>query len=259
VNSMIQLPLELDVPTISMRAGRGLARQILLDDGVLHYGFQRGPRRTLSIVLGRAGIEVRAPRWVAMEQVEQFIRDKQSWIRRRLSEMPVEARKFRWDHGESLPVLGQTLPLQVLKLATTPRARRVYRVDDRLVACVQASDGPDTLRAAVIAWLRETSLHWFEGRVAHYSGNLGVPLPRVRLSNARMRWGSGHASGRISLSWRLIHMPPRLIDYVVAHEIAHLKEMNHSPRFWALVEQLYPGCRQARRELNTLEKSLPNL
>ena len=68
----------------------------------------------------------------------------------------------------------------------------------------------------------------------------------MRLSNARSRWGSCHASGRISLNWRLIHMPRHLIDYVVVHELAHLREMNHSPRFWKLLERLCPNTERAK-------------
>ncbi|MGB5081760.1 MAG: M48 family metallopeptidase, partial [Burkholderiales bacterium] len=81
----------------------------------------------------------------------------------------------------------------------------------------------------------------------------------VGLSNARSRWGSCGANGRLLLNWRLMLLPPHLIDYVAAHEIAHLKELNHSPRFWDLVASLYPDHRSARRELNALGRMLPEL
>ena len=71
----------------------------------------------------------------------------------------------------------------------------------------------------------------------------------MRLSNARSRWGSCHVSGRISLNWRLIQLPPHLVDYVVVHELAHLREMNHSPRFWSLVGRIIPDYQARRREL----------
>ena len=78
---------------------------------------------------------------------------------------------------------------------------------------------------------------------------LAVAPPTLRLSNARTRWGSCHASGRILLNWRLIQMPARLIDYVVVHELAHLREMNHSPRFWAVVAREIPDHTARRHEI----------
>ena len=256
---MTQLPLQFDSPQFTLPPARGVARQIALAGGLLHYGFVRAQRRTLSIVLGRQGVEVRAPRWIPLAQVENFIREKESWIRRRMGDVRTDAGAFSWRDGESLPLFGQTVSLQVLPTAATPRARKVLQTGDRVVAHLHGSDSSEHLRAAVLNWLRETSLALFRERIAHYAQSLGVPVPVVRISNARTRWGSCHSSGRVSLNWRLVHMPPRLIDYVVAHEIAHLLEMNHSPRFWSLVEQLYPGCRAARRELNLLEKRIPRL
>ena len=86
-------------------------------------------------------------------------------------------------------------------------------------------------------------------RAGLYAAQLGLPPPPVALSNARTRWGTCSARGRIRISWRLAHLSPELADYVVAHEVAHLKEMNHSRRFWAVVETLYPRYRAARREI----------
>ena len=81
------------------------------------------------------------------------------------------------------------------------------------------------------------------------SSDLTLQSVSIRLSNARSRWGSCHTSGRISLNWRLIHLPSHLIDYVVVHELAHLVEMNHSPRFWAVVARVIPDYAARRREI----------
>jgi len=84
-----------------------------------------------------------------------------------------------------------------------------------------------------------------------------LPVPPVRLSNARTRWGSCSSLSGIRLHWRLVHLPPELIDYVVAHEVAHLREMNHSPRFWAVVESVCPAWRTGRARLRQAAASLP--
>jgi len=89
-------------------------------------------------------------------------------------------------------------------------------------------------------------------RVAHFASLVATSAPTVRLSSARTQWGSCNQNGEIRLHWRLIQLPPRIADYVVAHEVAHLVELNHSPRFWALLEALLPGHDDARRELDAL-------
>jgi predicted metal-dependent hydrolase len=104
-----------------------------------------------------------------------------------------------------------------------------------------------------VKWYKQQALPHFTARVNHYAEILGVPNPHVMLSSANTRWGSCSHKGEIRLSWRLLKAPPHLIDYVVAHEVAHLKEMNHSPAFWQVVAQLYPDYILARKELESLE------
>ena len=107
--------------------------------------------------------------------------------------------------------------------------------------------------------LREKARLVFTERLAHYAPQLGVALPPLRLSAARTRWGSCSHHGGIALNWRLILMPLPVVDYVVAHELAHLREMNHSPRFWSVVEQLCPDWRVRRLELRQLARRIPQI
>ena len=97
--------------------------------------------------------------------------------------------------------------------------------------------------------LRDKARTVFAERLALHAPRLGVAVPPLRLSSARTRWGSCSHHGGIVLNWRLVFMPLPVIDYVVCHELAHLKEMNHSPRFWSVVEQLCPDWRARRLEL----------
>ena len=103
----------------------------------------------------------------------------------------------------------------------------------------------------------------FLARLGRFTMAYGAPLPQLRLTRAATRWGScardaagGH---RISLNWRMIHLAPRLIDYVVAHEVAHMRHMHHGPRFWAAVEKLYPDYLSARDEMRRMSLLLPEL
>jgi predicted metal-dependent hydrolase len=106
---------------------------------------------------------------------------------------------------------------------------------------------------------RQAFLQRMTARAAHYAALLGLPPPPVKLSNARTRWGACSARGRIRLSWRLAHLEPALADYVVAHEVAHLKELNHSRRFWNLLETLYPDCRSARARIRRAAVTIPQI
>jgi hypothetical protein len=222
---------------------------------MLHYRFVRARRRTIGIIVHRGEVEARAPRHVALAEVEAFIRKKERWIAKRLAESTPEPPRFRWTEGETLPVLGHAV-----RLSASADAGAVCLAHDRLVLPLTEFA---RWRELTIEWLRATALDLFRERVRHYATSLGVHEPSLGLSNGQTRWGScrraGGAAGRVLINWRLVHLPPHLTEYVVAHELAHLLELNHSSRFWAIVAQLFPDYHSARRELSRLGRTLPTL
>jgi predicted metal-dependent hydrolase len=235
---------------------RGAAEDALLIElggRPVAFRFARRRRRTLGIVIDAAGMRVAAPLRAPWREVEAFLRDKERWIVARLDEWAraPRPRRVRCVTGESLPVLGVTLVLEV-------REGRpgVERRDARLVISAPPRRRP---LVVLLAWLRRAALDALAPRLEHFAGRLGLPAPRLSLSNARTQWGQCSAEGAIRLSWRLVHVEPRLADYVIAHEVAHLVELNHSRRFWALVESLYPDWRDARERLELAGASLPLL
>ena len=230
-------------------------RRVMLSGGVLHYRFVRSKRRTIGIVVHRSVVEARAPHYVTLAEVEAFIREKERWIVQRLTEAAPEPPPIRWSDGEVIPLLGRAVRLTALA-----EAGEVHLRDDRLML---PPDDFARWRDMTVGWLRITALRLFHDRVGHFAHMLGVREPSLGLSSAQTQWGScwrtrGEA-GRILLNWRLVHLPAHLPDYVVAHELAHLREPNHSRRFWAVVAQLYPHHVAARRELNRLGATLPAL
>ncbi len=232
-------------------------RQVHLAGGILGYQLVRARRRTIALFVDGDGIEARAPRYATLAEVEAFIREKERWIRRRLAEP--HRRPFVWAAGSRLPWMGRTL-----ELALPPGERGVRLSDGRLEVGLEVGlnvglTGGTGLRERVLGWIREQALALFQERVAALSRPLGLAATGVGLSNARTRWGSCSAGGRVLLNWRLMLFPPHLIDYVVAHELAHRRELNHSARFWNIVAALYPDHRAARRELNALARTLPEL
>ncbi|ARU06591.1 hypothetical protein CCO03_02285 [Comamonas serinivorans] len=107
--------------------------------------------------------------------------------------------------------------------------------------------------AAVLSWLQGLARRHFAARLDHFAPLVGVRWQRMGLTNARTRWGSASSDGSIRLHWRLIQLPPELADYVIVHELAHLHEMNHSPRFWAIVARVMPDYAQHRRALKQVQ------
>jgi len=240
-----QLQLPFDVSPRQEKAGR--YRQVRLAGEILSYKLVRARRRTIALFVDGDGIEARAPRHAAIAEIETFMREKEGWIRRRLAEP--RRRPFVWEAGTSLPWLGQSVTL-----ALRPGENGV-RLSGGLLEVGLADGGG--LRERVLAWIREQALALFRERVATLSATLGRTISGIGLSNARTQWGSCTASGRIRLNWRLMLLPAHLVDYVVAHELAHRRELNHSARFWDVVATLYPRYREARRELSALSKTLP--
>jgi len=244
-SALKQLQLPFDVSPQPEKAGRD--RQVQLAGEILNYKLVRARRRTIALFVDGNGVEARAPRHAAIANIETFMREKERWIRSRLA--APRRRPIVWEAGTTLPWLGQSVTL-----ALRPGENNV-RLSCGLLE-VGVADGA-ALRERVLAWIREQALALFRERVASLSRALDVTVSGVGLSNANTRWGSCSASGRIRLNWRLMLLPAHLIDYVVAHELAHRRELNHSVRFWDVVATLHPSYRAARRELSALAKTLP--
>lgn len=228
-------------------------RHIQLGTRIVDYRLVRSSRRTLGMTIDQRGLRVGASPRTSLADIERFLRHNAAWVLKKLDEWHGhgQARHLAICDGAILPVLGEDCVVRI-----EPGANRVRWIGHTLI--LQARPDAD-LRQLARRALRNRALEVFQDRAAHYAARLHRPLPRVALSNAQTRWGSCSEKTGIRLSWRLIHAPPRLLDYVVAHEMAHLVEMNHSPRFWAVVERLCPDYRAARDELRRLAATCPQL
>jgi predicted metal-dependent hydrolase len=234
-------------------------RELVLGDARVAYEFTRGKRRTIGFVVGAEGLSVRAPRWVALRDVDAAVKDKADWILRKLSETQqrharLEAARIEWKDGVSFPFLGEPV---VVRLDP-------HHAFDGIGAMLDAGAGvePHTLRLALAnnanpaqirdaaqAWLMRQARRVFTERLDHFAPRLGVAWRKLALSNASTRWGSASADGAIRLHWRLVHFKMSVIDYVVAHELSHLRVMDHSPRFWETVESVVPDYGTLRQQL----------
>jgi hypothetical protein len=229
-------------------ADDGELRRIALGGETVDYRLVRAKRRSIGMQIGIEGLCVRASRWVSIRAIEAVLRDHEGWILRRLAEWRARRRDVlprEWKTGA--PVLFQG---RELSLAVYPARRREIGADLVSLTVLHPSPHDERLLASfVVHWLKEEALRVLVPRVERCAAQAALATPSVKLSNARSEWGSCNRSGVIRLSWRLVQLPPELAHYVVAHEVAHLVELNHSARFWALVETLYPGHAAARRAL----------
>lgn len=228
---------------------------IRLGNHMVPYLLRRAKRRTIGLSIDQRGLRIGAPPRATRKEVEAIILRHADWVVQKLDE---------WRKREAPPTLtivdGAQLPFlgTVLEIRLDQGNNRVFwqnTVPPTLTLCLRPQTEPSHLLEKA---LRDKALALYPERLTYYAGLLGVEVPRLSLSGARTRWGSCSLKSGIRLNWRLLHFPLNIIDYVVAHELAHLREMNHSPRFWAVVERIYPEFRQARAELKQLAARCPH-
>jgi predicted metal-dependent hydrolase len=259
----------LEVPFEPVSISSGLApatfrhpqadRETRLNDHVVGYALKRARRRSIGFIVGPEGLSVNAPKWVGLRDIEVALQEKAGWILRKLREQQeraqrLQAAKVDWRDGTTIPFLGDTVTL-VLDARATGAILNTDSTTLPGVPHLMLHIGlPHTasaaqIRDAVQSWLQRQARRVFEERCQLFTQRLGVRYTRLSLSSAQTRWGSASADGSIRLNWRLIHFALPTIDYVVAHELAHLREMNHSPRFWDVVRSVLPDYEQARGTL----------
>ena len=227
-------------------------RFVRLGDRFVEYRFRRSARRTVRITVDATGVSVVAPLRARLGVVESFLRDKERWVLRKLDEWAraPRPRSLRVESGALLPLRGEPVLLEIVEAGRA----RIEQAGGRLIV---RAPGPRRAARVLQRWLKAQALEQLAPRAAHYAALLGRPAPGVALTGARSQWGVCVEGGRIRLNWRLVHLAPELADYVVAHEAAHLVEMNHSKRFWAVVSSLYPAWREARERLELAGASIP--
>ncbi len=239
----------------------GTPRSIRIGPREIAYLLRRSRRRSLGMSVDARGLVVTIPLQATLHDTEAFIRGHAAWVIEKLDEWasrrPTE--KLELADGARLDVLGQPCVLRLTQ--GLPRARWVEGMFERELALPLRPDADTRLLLRRV--LQRYALTYFDGRLDEYIVKLNafapgiVVRPRLSLTSARTRWGSCSRHSGIRLNWRLIHLDHHLVDYVVAHEVAHLLEMNHSQRFWAVVEALCPQWREARATLKQAGERLP--
>jgi predicted metal-dependent hydrolase len=235
---------------------------------IVAFELRRAKRKTIGFVVGADGLVVSAPRWVPLYEVDKALQEKSSWIVNKLVQAQERQQRLaqaqvQWQEGAVIPFLGESViividPRQASGGATAAQGMAQLHADDSSLPGVPRltlhvglphDASAERIRDSVQAWLMRQAKRVFEERLNHYSPQLGVRWTKLSLSNASSRWGSAGSDGAIRLNWRLIHFGQSVIDYVVVHELSHLRVMDHSPRFWSTVESIMPDYPQRKAQL----------
>lgn len=231
------------------------------DDGaIIEFHLVRSSRQTLGLYVHRNGrIEVRVPFRTTLAEVQLFLLGRFRWLQgklREFAELPEPVQPV-WAEGSRVAHLGRSLTLR----QRSGGSPSVARQGDELWLAVPHDrvDDHDTLAVLVERWLRREAERVFPLRLAYcheHMRELGIPFPKLRIRKMKSRWGSCTQSGVVTLNSLLVAMAPELIDYVIIHELCHLVEFNHSPRFYALMGHYLPEWRQHREQLMQQAHSL---
>jgi predicted metal-dependent hydrolase len=215
------------------------------------YTVRRSDRaRRARIQVTADGVEVVVPRRLSLDEVEPFVESKRAWIERTLLRMRAAAAdrpRPRLEDGGEVPLLGERLRLRV-RVEPARRRDHVARVGDQLTVAV-AAPGAAAIRVALERWYRGQARIEVTRRLDAAVARVGQSYSGLQIRAQRTRWASCSATGAMSFNWRLLLAPPEILDYVVEHEVAHLDVHDHSPRFWALLAERSPDCREHERWL----------
>ena len=237
-------------------------RECRLGEQLVAYQFQRAARRTIGLSVGPQGLSVRAPHWTPLAEVDALLLRKADWVLAKLRQLEQASRlapaPTEWRAGAVLPCLGHGLVLELCPdPSPSPDPGPGLRSDcldaalasGRLRLVLAPDAGPERVRALAQAWLMRAAQQVFLERLEHFAPRLGVRYRSLKLSSATTRWGSASANGSLRLNWRLVHLELELIDYVVVHELSHLRQMNHGPEFWRVVASVMPDYEPRRQRL----------
>ena len=232
------------------------SQQTRLVGHIVDYELLRSRRRTMTFSVSPAGLSVRAPFGMSQPSIEAAVQEKGRWIVRKLGGMQqreerMAALKMDWQNGAELAYLGGTLQVRVDPQAAKHVLTRSYEAENKSVLslALPATASDKKISDTTKKWIAQQATQHYTTRMNHYAALLDVKWRTLSLTNANTRWGSAKADGSIRLHWRLMQFSPEVIDYVVAHELSHLRELNHSTRFWATVASVLPDYEARQKQL----------
>ncbi|MCR2746333.1 M48 family metallopeptidase [Limnobacter sp. YS8-69] len=217
---------------------------------------KRSKRRSVGFLIGDNGLQISAPLRLSVTELHNIIQTKSRWIQQRLSQWETRSKQtmplaILLAEGKPIPVRGEAYQLQTLptrsKALLNPWTKSIA-----LPACENIEQRIKAIEKVLRAHAKEVFTHMAAKLVERQALTQLLPNFSIHLSSPASRWGSCNSKREVRLNWRLVHYPTPLIEYVIAHELAHLVEMNHSARFWAVVESLMPDYKEPHKTLSKM-------
>jgi hypothetical protein len=218
---------------------------------IIPYTLTRSRRKTIAIYIRDGQVEVRTPLRTPAREIERFLSEKQKWINTHLAESKLELQRkenFTLNYGDKVLYCGKQYTI-------TPSSSGKIGIGSNNFY-IPANLPHEQIKSACVTIYKILAKSDFTLKTYDYAAKMGVTPTAVKVNNATSRWGSCSAKKSLNFSWRLIMADDEVIDYVVVHELAHLIEMNHSPRFWAVVERILPDYRERKTKLKKLQQKL---
>jgi len=218
---------------------------------MISYFITRSRRKTAAIYVRNGEVEVRTPLRMPKKEIDRFVREKEEWILKNLAKQQAQAEKkesFTVDYGGAILFRGNAYPIAQCNETHAGFDGRQFHMPPGL--------SPAQIKATCIKLYKILAKAHISQRVAFFARQMGTTPTTVKVNSAMKRWGSCSSRKSLNFSWRLIMADDAIIDYVVVHELAHIKQMNHSAQFWAIVEGVLPNFRERKRKLKDLQTRL---
>lgn len=227
-------------------------RSIKFNNFELKYSLKRSSRKTIGIKIDKFGqVTVSSPLRTSENYIQQLLQKKADWIYKKILQIKVNEQQaqavLRFVDGESITYMGKKYKIHMVQSSLLKKPD--FKIEDERFYIRYSEFDLEKLRGTLKVWYVDRFKEYTEKSIDYYAGMIGARPQRVTIRDQKTRWGSCSAKGNINLNWRLILSPPEIIDYVIVHELCHMRQMNHSAHFWKLVEGIMPSYKVCRKWL----------
>jgi predicted metal-dependent hydrolase len=228
-------------------------KKIEIDGIIYSYELSKSRRKSLAILIKPDGaIHVKAPHFVSQREIEGFILQKGNWVTKTIDRISQQeaASGRNFDSGETLPFLGKNYRLTVHHADDQKRSNVCIKEGSaEIILNVNPNVAPKAKKAILEAWYRFQAREIIHEKADYFARLLGVSYSDIRIKDQKSLWGSCSAKGNLNFNWHIVMAPENVLDYLIIHELCHLRFMDHSVDFWQLVESMHPTYKTARKWL----------
>ena len=220
----------------------------------LTFTLKRSFRNNVSLRIGPKGTTVNAPFFYPKKNIHEFIKSKAKWIEDRINELSSAQIPKDINQLKEIKILNNSYMIKIEEGQT-----QIKEHDFDIIIYLKNINDNQKIRKNFLTWLQKKALRYFNEEIERLSNEFNLKVKEVKISNAKTRWGTCNNDKIIRLNWRLIQAEPKIINYVICHELAHLKEMNHSKNFWLEVDKMCPNYKELSKALKKLGPELYRL